>query len=529
MYCDRTSCSILSNGSIGTLAHPLTIGSFRQNGQTDGFFNRQGALRRFQLAVRLNELLGKPTTGKLGAVCPTDKQRGRRCWDYEDEDSQGQTLMESLGLDNMRHRKYCPSSCSPTVLELIGKLTVDRRLGGEVSMLQVMSDILAPAHVYPSTAAMWRNRGMSSLVLPAPLAIPPGCPSSSLFPATVPSLSKQNITSVLYTHGHVLTITTGNTPTLQSPPRPNMASNEIPAEAPPPYSAAPGGSSTSNNHLTVPGNDRNGISAAHRRSMEDETRPLPEGWVRTFDPESEHQFFVDTSKDPPRSIWTHPYDDDEYLRTLSSEERERIQEDSVSGRTHPSHEDIIHDYTDEEEGQRDAELPPRPQKQQEQNEPGGAKGFGRKLKDKLTGTTHEERKIQRAKREEQEREAYRRHMEIRKAMARAMQTGQPQLIGRDRQGQDVYIQPPHYGGGGMYGGARMYNPYGGGMYAPPHARYGRPMGMYGRPYGGGYGRGMGMPLGMGLGGGLLGGMMLGGAMGGMGGGDCGGGDGGGGE
>ncbi|GAB7366183.1 hypothetical protein MBLNU230_g7743t1 [Neophaeotheca triangularis] len=332
-----------------------------------------------------------------------------------------------------------------------------------------------------------------------------------------------------------------------------MASNEIPAEAPPPYtesaSTTNNNNTSSSNHLTVPGDDRNGISAAHRRSMEDEARPLPDGWVRTFDPETEHQFFVDTTKDPPRSIWTHPYDDEEYLNTLSSEDRERLQEDTVRGRRHPSREDIIADHTDiddddappppsvqqrQQNSKGSAELPPRPN-QNSSNEPGGAKGFGRKLKDKLTGTTHTERESQRARRAEEEREAYRRHMEIRKAMARAMQTGEPQLIGRDKQGQDVYLQPPQYGsrGGGGYpgmGGGRMYNPYGGGMYAAPHARYVRPAMPYGRPYGGGYGRGMGMPLGLGLGGGMMGGMMMGSMMGGMGGGgDCGGGDGGGGE
>lgn len=111
-----------------------------------------------------------------------------------------------------------------------------------------------------------------------------------------------------------------------------------PSEAPPSYEAAINNNSGrgsnqassssrphgESGHLRVPGQgDNDAIPAAIRRSMEDEARALPKGWVRSYDPETSHQFFVDTTADPPRSIWTHPYDDEEYLRTLSTEERER--------------------------------------------------------------------------------------------------------------------------------------------------------------------------------------------------------------
>lgn len=299
-----------------------------------------------------------------------------------------------------------------------------------------------------------------------------------------------------------------------------MASN-LPSEAPPSYESVAGSSSNAassaqpqgSSHLEVPGPQRNGIPVDRRRSMEDELRPLPKNWVRTFDPDSSHQFFVDTSADPPRSIWHHPYDDDEYLRTLSSDERERIEEESLRhppGRI-PSKADIMDEHTDEEDLRSSSELPPRPDPNVSKKE--GKKSLGRKVKDKLTGSTHEEREQQRAQRAERERELYQRHLAVRSAMAEAMRTGQPQLIGRDRQGKDVYIEPPAYRGG-FGGGGYGYNPYGaGGMYAAPNARYMRPAGMYGRRPGMGYGGGYGMPLA--LGGGLLGGMMLGGAMGGF--------------
>lgn len=257
-------------------------------------------------------------------------------------------------------------------------------------------------------------------------------------------------------------------------------------------------------------------------------RPLPEGWVRTYDPSSDHQFFVNTKVDPPRSIWHHPYDDEEYLSTLPAAEREHIEQDSMNrGKHHPSKEDMIGAHSDEDEDERqasssyaaNAELPPREGKGK------GKQSFGRKLKDKVTGMTHEQRVEERRKRAEAEQKAYQQHLAARRAMQRAMETGQPQLLGKDRDGKDVYIEPPApvqpYGGGmyggfggrlggGMYENSYRHNPYGGdGIYTTPNARYIRPQGPYGRPYGSGYGGGYGLPIAAGLGGGLLGGLLLG--------------------
>ena len=285
-------------------------------------------------------------------------------------------------------------------------------------------------------------------------------------------------------------------------------------DAPPPSYATATGSSTApkpnrnHSHLEVP-QARNGIPAASRRSMEDEHRPLPPGWVRQFDVHEQHQFFVDTNAKPPRSIWTHPYDDDTYLRSLPSKERERIQEeerermqldsDNVSAK---SAEGVA------------APLPPRP------STSGSAgtdkKSLGNKLKDKLTGTTKEERQRIRAQREEEERQYYEAHMAFRRAMQKAQMTGEPQFLAKDKDGRDVYIEPPGgpgrgYGGG--YGGgygqqAYGISPYSSGPYADPNARFIRPQQPYARPYGGGFGGGMGMPLA----GGLMGGMLLGGLL-----------------
>ena len=335
-----------------------------------------------------------------------------------------------------------------------------------------------------------------------------------------------------------------------SPKRNDTTANmpdQVPTEPPPSYSQATGSSTSSRPHassaagtsarLEVPGQSSNDIPLEHRRSMEDEQRPLPEGWVRTFDAATEHQFFVDTTKDPPRSIWTHPYDDDEYLSTLKGEERERIEQLSIGPKNgaQPSNDELLASHTDESDdddhhpGRRPSQKPSAsssaiptdlpPRNAGDSSSVGKAKdgrSFGRKFKDKVTGTTHDEREAARARRAKEELEIYQRHVRVRQAMARAVQTGEPQHIGKDSRGRDIYIEPPRYpapgrAGHAVPGDAFGFSPYGaGGMYsAPGFVRPGYP---YARPvrrgYGGGYGGGMGLPLV----GGLAGGMLLGGAL-----------------
>ena len=317
-----------------------------------------------------------------------------------------------------------------------------------------------------------------------------------------------------------------------------MPDSEIPSEAPPSYAQATGNNSAAQDasgHLQPP-SSRNRIPAEHRRSMEDENRPLPHGWLRQFDASHSHQYFVDTSKDPPRSIWHHPYDDEQYLSTLTDSERRHIE----SLKKAPNRRDAETMSTDgEDEHDHDAYSPISPdskgskkathasrvdsnagegsssgaQPPQYQDKP----KFGRRLKDKITGTTHEQRVAEREQRAKEEEQQYQQYLAIRGAMRRAYQTGEPQLVGKDSHGKDVYVEPPQGYGGSRgnagYANSVYVNPYQQGPYASPNARYIRPGAPYGRPYGGGYGGGYGLPLA----GGLAGGLLLGGALGGFGG------------
>jgi len=288
-----------------------------------------------------------------------------------------------------------------------------------------------------------------------------------------------------------------------------------PQEPPPSYAIATGSSAASakanaSSHLEVPGS-QSGIPVSARRSIEDEIRPLPTGWIRQFDPKENHQFFVDTKANPPRSIWHHPLDDDEVLKSLSAEERERLQEEEdriLDSRPGPSSAGGL------EDDHHHPELPPRPNGKGKKDK----KSFGEKFKDKMTGMTHEERVQERARRAEQERQYYEAHMKFRQAMQQAQITGQPQFLAKDKDGKDVYVEPPGAPGAGFgdYGG-RGYgvNPYSSGPYADPNARFIRPAYPYQRPgYGYGYGPGYGYGSGLGLpiAGGLLGGLLLGGLL-----------------
>lgn len=331
--------------------------------------------------------------------------------------------------------------------------------------------------------------------------------TSRRFEFHTPQVWKRNIITVLVTE-----------PSIRHPhsPKIDMPEDTNQPDAPPSYAMATGSSTTSNNksnHLDVPGS-HNGISAAHRRSMEDELRPLPEGWIRQWDDKEQHQFFVDTKASPPRSIWVHPYDDEIYLNSLSSEQRERLQEEERERR-------VLMDHTDDEglspskakisaqstgSSSFPPDLPPRTAR------PGSTatKGsFSDRMKEKMTGMTKEERAQLRAQLEKQEQEYYEAHIRFRQAMNQAQMTGQPAFFARDQQGHEIYIEPPnaYRGGYGPYGNhGYAYNPYQSGPYANPNARFIRPTDPYGRPYGTRPGGGYGLPIA----GGVLGGLLLGG-------------------
>lgn len=315
--------------------------------------------------------------------------------------------------------------------------------------------------------------------------------------AGVTSLERQTRHAVPYINARPLL----RQPSSLSPSGPNP---EKMAEQPPSYEAA---TSTTGSSASQHG-ARNGIPAQHRRSMEDEARPLPAGWIRQYDSKTEHQFFVDTRADPPRSIWHHPYDDEQYLSTLSPDEREDIT------RLHRSIslQDIAAESSDDDEHHKKgagagAGAAAAPSAAAANEEVHGLHKLGRRIKDRITHTNHQQRVADRQKRAEQERQAYAAHLAARRALSRAIQTGQPQFLCKDRDGRDVYVVPPPdvFHQQPFPSGAYGYNPYANGPYNDPNARFLRPDTPYYRPNGYGYGGGYGFPL---LGG-FLGGALLG--------------------
>ncbi|KAK5075700.1 hypothetical protein LTR24_009974 [Lithohypha guttulata] len=113
-----------------------------------------------------------------------------------------------------------------------------------------------------------------------------------------------------------------------------------------------------------------------------------------------------TKATPPRSIWQHPYDDESYMSTLSSEQRERIQEEERQRRIdeHCEDESKRPSSSGRSPGRSaagssyDQELPPRPSKSEDHSK----LGFGEKMKQKLTGQTKEEREEYKRQRDEEE-------------------------------------------------------------------------------------------------------------------------------
>jgi hypothetical protein len=249
--------------------------------------------------------------------------------------------------------------------------------------------------------------------------------------------------------------------------------------------------------------------------MEDEARPLPPGWLRQYDANESHQFFVDTNADPPRSIWHHPHDDEQYLSTISSEERETLQAAAAQSDQGSINAESSADETEPTSPAKDKKaksrptstastksssnsktnnnnissststnLPPRPSDQER-----GLGKLGRRVKDRITSSTHADRERDRDRRAAEEAEAYARYQHFRTVMTKAAQTNEPQLLGKNDAGQDVYLEPPRTdiyghrtafpgagyqgqgglgGGGGGGGGSGLFGP--GGRAIDPNAQ-----------------------------------------------------------
>ncbi|KAG8928595.1 hypothetical protein FRC02_006710 [Tulasnella sp. 418] len=246
------------------------------------------------------------------------------------------------------------------------------------------------------------------------------------------------------------------------------AQHQTQSEQPPPYQ----GPAQNENNLTVP--RRPSLSDSQRLSMEDEARPLPVGWIRQFDHNTNHHFYVDTKASPPRSIWVHPLDDPEYRKAQGLPPLDGEKQHVSAFNDKHSHEDKAGASSKD--------------KHKEE------RGFFAKMKDAAIGTK-EEREAAKRERIQREIMMQKQYLERRR-----------QILEAQNAMRTAYPSNPLFRNAG----------YGRPMYAPPSMAYGRRRG-----------GGMGLPLAAGLGGGLLLGSMLDGD--GYGGGDFGGGDFGGGD
>ncbi|KAJ4002475.1 hypothetical protein F5050DRAFT_26719 [Lentinula boryana] len=111
--------------------------------------------------------------------------------------------------------------------------------------------------------------------------------------------------------------------------------------------------------------------------------PLPYGWKKQYH-ESGHPYYVDTKSNPPRSIWTHPYEDEQYLRE-HPDAREKVRPLSSQG------------LGSQKQSLNEKETRRHSYNGQSSKAPIGHKrGFFGKLKDKAIGTK-EEREAEKAR------------------------------------------------------------------------------------------------------------------------------------
>ncbi|KAF9787332.1 hypothetical protein BJ322DRAFT_1210219 [Thelephora terrestris] len=190
-------------------------------------------------------------------------------------------------------------------------------------------------------------------------------------------------------------------------------------------------------------------------TMQTDRYPLPFGWIKEFDQASGRSFYVDTKATPPRSIWTHPYEDDEYLKAHPD-----VREKLSTGRFGGSDSNLLPPSFEESQrrhsfgggrasssSQSQATNMPVPSSSKQRGPIGS-------LKDHLFGTK-EERKAEKLRKKEQDRafkEAQRERIQQMNAARQQYYANQPQY-GYDRfNGYDSRYCDPRLGGGSYYGG-----------------------------------------------------------------------------
>ncbi|KAH9950451.1 hypothetical protein B0H21DRAFT_535442 [Amylocystis lapponica] len=187
---------------------------------------------------------------------------------------------------------------------------------------------------------------------------------------------------------------------------------------------------------------------------------LPDGWVQQYDAQSKHPFWVDTNAKPPRSIWIHPYEDEQYLNS-HPDMRDRIaaaRKNRPSSDNPPPYSPRRHSISGESgrPGPSTNNLDVPVERRNATSQPGtpppvtGKRGFFDRLKDKASGRDDQSGSRDRGL-------LHHRHHQSQQAYG-------PQY------GRSDYAQPTHYAQQPMYG------PPAGDPYAVSGGRYRRGFG-----------------------------------------------------
>ncbi|KAI0815099.1 hypothetical protein BC629DRAFT_1588777 [Irpex lacteus] len=262
---------------------------------------------------------------------------------------------------------------------------------------------------------------------------------------------------------------------------------------------------------------------------------LPKGWVREFDQTHGHPYWVDTQAKPPRAIWTHPYEDEQFLNAhpeiksrlgkgkgKSSAPEPGPSETDVPAESPPPYDPNDaprrHSFNGKDKTSSSDMRPPvmpRPaggSRVDSSSSQAHKRGFFGKIKDKTIGTKEEREEARR-----QEALLMQRRAEERKRLIAEQRRQQEEWLRQQQaagpsrvsyQQQPVYAAPfgSPYGraGYGGYGGQSSYGGYGYG---------GGPFG--GGPFGNQQRRGGAGDLAFPILGGLAGGLLLGDLLGGF--------------
>jgi hypothetical protein len=183
------------------------------------------------------------------------------------------------------------------------------------------------------------------------------------------------------------------------------------------------------------------VSDKPRQRLEDKNRLPPEEQIQHPGGKKWHRLLIERTQKATKSTTGPLCDETQHPKVLPTVQGQEPDSKSAISDTNTN---SSSSYADDESDSDDAStiIPEKRGVRVNIGFPGSIVMLGRKLKDRMTHTTHEEREMTRRLRAAERERVLRWEHKIRRTMSKAMDSGQPQYLHTDGDGMDVYVEPP---------------------------------------------------------------------------------------